>query len=168
MKYKILCGCVVLGLSMATSSAQTKSEFSGKCGKPDVQQSVPAGDKDGHVFVLMQGKCTASGEVNGVAAKEATYSVHGEVTGKRTKTWGVYVATFDSGDKISYYYQETTTANADGSSVGSNKYQVSSGTGKMKGITGSGTCKLTGGSDGSAEYSCTGEYTAGGAAAKKK
>ncbi len=33
MKYKILCGCVVLGRSMATSSAQTKSEFSGKCGK---------------------------------------------------------------------------------------------------------------------------------------
>jgi hypothetical protein len=53
MKYKILSGCVVLGLAMATSSAQTKSDFSGKCGKPDVQQSVPAGDKDGHAFLLM-------------------------------------------------------------------------------------------------------------------
>jgi hypothetical protein len=81
MKYKILSGCVVLGLAMTTSSAQTKSEFSGKCGKPDVQQSIPAADKDGHVFLLMQGKCTAKGEVSGVAAKEATYSQHGKVTG---------------------------------------------------------------------------------------
>lgn len=168
MKYKILSGCVVLGLAMATSSAQTKSDFSGKCGKPDVQQSVPAGDKDGHVFVLIQGKCTVKGEVSGMAAKEATYSQHGEVTGKRTKVSGVYVATFDNGDKIFYNYQEVTTSNDDGSSVGSNKYQVTGATGKMKGVTGSGTCKLKGASDGSAEYSCTGEYTAGGAAAKKK
>jgi hypothetical protein len=168
MKYKILSGCVVLGLAMATSSAQTKSDFSGKCDKPDVQQSVPGGDKDGHAFLLMQGKCTVKGEVSGVAAKEATYSQHGEVTGKRTKTWGVYVATFDNGDKIFYNYQEIMTATADGSSVGSNKYQVTGATGKMKGVTGSGTCKLKGASDGSAEYSCTGEYTAGGAAAKKK
>ena len=168
MKYKILSGCVALGLAMATSSAQTKSDLSGKCGKPDVQQSVPAGDKDGHVFVLMQGKCTVKGEVSGVAAKEATYAEHGEVTGKRTKVAGVFVATFDNGDTIFYNYQGVTTSNDDGSSVGSNKYQVTGATGKMKGVTGSGTCKLTGASDGSADYACTGEYTAGGAGAKKK
>jgi hypothetical protein len=168
MKYKILSGCVVLGLAMSTSSAQTKSDVAGKCGKPDVQQSIPAGDKDGHVFLLMQGKCTAQGEVNGVAGKEATYSQHAEVTGKRTKTWGVFIQTFDNGDKIFYNYQEIMTSNDDGSSVGSNKYQITGATGKMKGITGSGTCKLTGASDGSADYSCTGEYTAGGTATKKK
>jgi hypothetical protein len=38
----------------------------------------------------------------------------------------------------------------------------------MKGVTGSGTCKLEGASDGSADYACTGEYAAGGAGAKKK
>jgi len=168
MKYKILSGCVLLALAMATSSGQTKSDISGKCSKPDVQQSIPAGDKDGHLFVLVQGKCTATGEVAGVAAKEATYSEHREVTGKRSKVWGVYVATFDNGDKIFYNYQEIMTANDDGSSAGSNKYQTTGATGKMKGITGSGTCKLTGASDGSADYSCTGEYTPGGAAAKKK
>jgi hypothetical protein len=168
MKYKILSGCVVWGLAMSTSSAQTKSDVAGKCGKPDVQQSIPAGDKDGHAFLLMQGKCTAQGEVNGVAGKEATYSQHAEVTGKRTKTWGVFIQTFDNGDKIFYNYQEIMTANDDGSAVGSNKYQITGAIGKMKGITGSGTCELTGASDGSADYSCTGEYTAGGTAPKKK
>jgi hypothetical protein len=168
MKYKILSGCVVWALAMATSSAQTKTDVSGKCSKPEVQQSIPGGDKDGHVFLLMQGKCTAKGEVSGVVGKEAAYSEHGEVTGKRTKVWGVFVETFDNGDKIFYNYQGVMTASDDGSGVGSNKYQITGATGKMKGITGSGTCKLKGASDGSADYSCTGEYTAGGAAAKKK
>jgi hypothetical protein len=90
------------------------------------------------------------------------------VTGKRSNIRGVYVATFDNGDKIFYNYQEITTANTDGSSVGPNKYQITGATGKMTGITGSGTGKLTGASDGSADYSCTGEYTAGGAGEKKK
>ena len=88
MKYKILSGCVLLALAMATSSGQTKSDISGKCSKPDVQQSIPAGDKDGHVFVLAQGKCTAKGEVAGVASKEVLYSQHVEVTGKRSKGLG--------------------------------------------------------------------------------
>ena len=51
---------------------------------------------------------------------------------------------------------------------GSNKYQITGGTGKMKGIKGSGTCKLTGTADGGTEYSCTGEYTIAAAAPAKK
>jgi hypothetical protein len=168
MRYKILFGCVVCALVIATSSAQTKSDFSGKCSKPEVQQSIPAGDKDDHVFLLVQAKCIAEGEIGGMARKEAAYAQHVDVTGKRSKVWGVYVETFDNGDKIFYNYQEISTANNDGSSVGSNKYQITGGTGKMKGITGSGTCKVTGASDGSSGYSCTGEYTAGGAAGKKQ
>ena len=50
---------------------------------------------------------------------------------------------------------------------GTNKYQITKGTGKMKGIKGSGTCKLTGGADGTLDYSCTGEYTMGGGTKKQ-
>jgi hypothetical protein len=38
----------------------------------------------------------------------------------------------------------------------------------MKGIKGSGTCKLTGTPDGGLEYTCTGEYTLAAAAPAKK
>jgi hypothetical protein len=49
---------------------------------------------------------------------------------------------------------------------GQNKYPVT-GTGEMKGIKGSGTCKFTGNADGGVDYSCTDEYVLAGAAPAK-
>ncbi len=74
MKYRVLCGCVGFALVVAMASAQTKVSSSGKCGKPDIQQSIPAGDKAGHVFALTQGKCVTMGEVGGVKIKEGMFS----------------------------------------------------------------------------------------------
>jgi hypothetical protein len=42
---------------------------------------------------------------------------------------------------------------------GSDKYQATGGTGKMKGVKGAGTCKITGHPDGSFDYACTGDVT---------
>ena len=168
MKFKIVCGCAVFVFAVATTSAQTKNSFTGKCGKPDVQQSVPAGDKDGHMFALAQGKCvTTKGEVAGATSKEGAFSEHQEISGSHVKLWGVYVETFDSGDKIFYTYQGTVTTKDGALQTAQNKYQMTGGTGKMKGMKGSGTCKFTGNADGGLDYSCTGEYTPAGAAPAK-
>lgn len=166
MKCMILCGCAIFVLAVATTSAQTKTTFSGNCAKPDVQQSIPAGDQEGHIFVLAQGKCVTKGEVGGAHSKEGMYSEHQEISGNHAKAWGVYVETFDSSDKIFYTYQATGTMK-DGAFQGGNKYQVIGGTGKMKGIKGSGTCKNTGRADGGSDYACTGDFTLAGAAAAK-
>ena len=169
MKYKILCCCAVFAFAVATTSAQTKNSFSGKCGKPDVQQNIPAGDQPGHAFALAQGKCvTTKGEVGGAASKEGAFSEHQEISGNHVKVWGVYVETYDSADKIFYTYQGTVTTKDGAPQTGQNKYQVIGGTGKMKGIKGSGTCKFTGNADGGLDYSCTGEYILAGAAPAKK
>jgi hypothetical protein len=79
----------------------------------------------------------------------------------------VFVETFDSGDKIFYTYQATGTMKDSAFQVGENKYRITGGTGKMKGIKGSGTCKTTGSADGGLEYTCTGEYTIAGAVVAK-
>ncbi len=163
MKYRIVCGCAVFALVVAMASAQTKNSSSGKCGKPDVMHSIPAGDQAGHVFVLEQGKCVTKGEVGGAASKEGAFSEHGDVTGSRSKASGVYVETFDSGDKIFYNYQATGTMKDGAFQAGQNKYQITGGTGKMKGIKGSGTCKTTGSAEGGLDYTCEGEYTIAGA-----
>jgi hypothetical protein len=159
MKYKILCGCVVFAFAIAIAPAQTKFSNSGKCTKPDVMQSVSAGDKDGHMFMIQQGKCASTGEIGGVKSKEGAFSEHDEATGNHSKAWGVYVETFDNGDKVFYSYQGTVTTKDGTVQAGQDKYQITGGTGKMKGIKGSGTCKLTGNSGGGLDYSCTGEYT---------
>jgi len=52
--------------------------------------------------------------------------------------------------------------------AGENKYQITGGTGKMKGIKRSGTCKTTGTADGGLEYTCTGGYTLAGTAPAKQ
>ncbi len=167
MKFKILCVSAVLALAVATTPAQTKFSSSGKCSKPDVQQSIPAGDKTGHVFTLGQGKCATTGEIAGAASKEGAFSEHGDVSGNSSKAWGVYVETFDGGDKVFYTYQATATLKAGVMQTGVNKYQITGGTGKMKGIKGSGSCKTTAGTDGGLDYDCTGEYTLAAAAPAK-
>jgi len=167
MNYRVVCVCAIVALAVAMASAQTKTDLSGKCSKPDVQQSVPAGDQPGHALTLAQGKCSAMGDVGGAAGKEGTFSEHGDATATRVKTWGVFVETFDSGDKVFYTYQTTGTMKDGAYQSGTNKYQITGGTGKMKGIKGSGTCKLTGAADGGTDYSCTGEYTLAGAAPSK-
>lgn len=166
MKCKILCGFAVFAFAVAMTSAQPSITTSGKCGKPDVQQSIPTGDHEGHVFALAQGKCATKGEVGGAQSKEGMFSEHQDISGKHVKVWGIYVETFDSGDKIFYTYQATGTVK-DGAFSGGNKYLVTGGTGKLKGIKGSGTCKNAGTADGGSEYTCTGEYTLAGAAAAK-
>jgi len=158
MNYRFVCVCAIVALAVAMASAQTKNSISGKCAKPDVQQSVPVGDQPGHAFTLAQGKCVSKGETGGAMSKEGTFSEHGEVMGTRMKNSGVYVETYDSGDKVYYTYQTSGTTKDGAFQGGSNKYQITGGTGKMKGIKGSGMCKLTGAADGGLDYSCSGEY----------
>jgi len=169
MNYRFVCVCAIVALAVAMASAQTKNTFSGKCSKPDVQQSIPVPDQPGHAFMLAQGKCTTSkGEIGGAMSKEGAFSEHGEAMGTRMKNSGVYVETYDSGDKVYYTYQTTGTAKDGAFQGGSNKYQITGGTGKMKGIKGSGGCKLTPTADGGLDYACSGEYTLAGAAPAKQ
>lgn len=167
MSYRILCICAVVVLAVAAASAQTKTTMSGTCSKPDVQQNLPIGDQPGHVFTLAQGKCTAMGDVGGAAGKSGVFTEHGEATAAHLKNSGVYVETFENGDKVYYNYQTFGTMKDGAYQGGSNKYQIAGGTGKMKGIKGSGSCKLTAKSDGGLDYACSGEYTMGGAAPMK-
>src|ERR1041385_4454261 len=160
MKYTVLCVLVSLVI-VAAASAQTKRSFSGKCAKPDTMQSVPAGDVEGHMFMIQQGKCTVETghEIGGLKSKEGAFSEHDEASGNHTKGWGVYVETLDNGDKIFYNYQGSGTTKDGALVVSNDKWQVSGGTGKMKGVKGTGGCKLTGNASGGADYACTGEYT---------
>lgn len=168
MKLKIACACVFFAFAIAATPAQMKATTSGHCTKPDVMQNVPAGDMDGHAFMVQQGKCAPKAEVNGAKATASTFSEHDEATGTKMKGWGMYVETYDNGDKIFYNYTTTATTKDNAMVSGTNKYTVTGGTGKMKGIKGSGTCKMKGGADNSVDFECMGEYAMPAAAAPKK
>jgi len=155
------CVCVLMTVAATMVAAQTKTTMTGKCGKADVQQSVPAGDQQGHMYMVSQGKCSVVGSVNGAVAKQGMYSEEIDSTATQMKNQGVYVVTFDSGDKAYYKYQGMGTLKDGAYQAGTNKYEIAGGTGKMAGLHGSGNCKLTGNSDGSLDYTCTGTYSIG-------
>jgi hypothetical protein len=160
---KILLGCTVFALAVATASAQTKNSISGTCAKADVEQSVPAGDSPTHMFTVAQGKCTVKGETAGAMAQSGAYSEHRDVTATRMKAWGVYIETYDSGDKITYNYQLAVSVKDGVPQSGKGTYQATGGTGKMKGIKATGTCTYTPAADNAMSYACTGDYTLGAA-----
>lgn len=168
MNYKVLCGCLVVAMAVATSSAQTKMTMSGKCEKPTKQDSISIPDQQAHTLTLAQGNCTASGDLGGTSGTSGVYSEHADAKGNQARIWGVYVETLSSGDKIFYDYSGTWTMNNGVPQAGTNKWQMSGSTGKMKGVKGSGTCKLTGSGDGGSEYSCMGEYTMAGGMMSKQ
>jgi len=155
------CVCVLMAVAAAMSAAQTKTTMTGTCGKPDVQQSVPAGDQPGHMYMVSQGKCSTTGSINGAMAKQGMYSEEIDANATQMKNQGVYMVTFDSGDKVYYKYQGMATMKDGAYQAGTNKYEIAGGTGKMAGIHGSGSCKLTGKGGDNIDYSCTGTYQIG-------
>ena len=152
----------VLSAVASVSSAQSSGKVSTvwKCTAPSAMHAVPVGDAPDHIFAVEQSKCTAaSGEIAGVKQKEGVPTEVLEGTGTSAKGHGVFVETLDNGDKIIYSYEFMGTSKGKMMDTGSNKWMVTSGTGKFKGMKGSGTCKAKGNPDGSAEYTCTGTYT---------
>jgi hypothetical protein len=153
-------GLVAL-VAAAQASAQTKLAMSGKCGKPEVQQAVPAGDAADHVMTVAQGKCvpTKPAEIGGSPSKEATFAEHGEVRGGSGKVAGTYVDTLANGEKVYYSYESTAVLQAGVLQSMQNKWKIVGGTEKLKGIKGEGTCAGKGAPDGGLTFDCTGKYT---------
>jgi hypothetical protein len=148
----------VASVSFAQSSGKISTVW--KCAAPNPMNALPAGDAPDHIFAVEQTKCTATGgEIAGVKQKEGMATEVLDATATTAKGHGIFLETLDNGDKITYSYEFSGTSKNKVMEAGSNKWTVMNGTGKFKGIKGSGTCKGKGNPDGSAEYTCTGTYT---------
>ena len=120
------------------ASAQIKVRGKETCAKPDSMQSVDAGDKPGHSLMIQKGTCTWSTpfEIAGLKAVSSVDVSTGEAWGPNVTQHGYDTATMDNGDTISA-------------------------TGKLKGISGSGSYGGTGAADGSGTSDVKGEMTLG-------
>ena len=134
--------------------AQTTVTVSGTCAKADVQQSLPAGDSDGHIYGIAQGKCTAHVETAGVTSEGSTFSEHREITPTAYKGWGTYVENYANGDKVVYSFSITLPIKNGALQPGSGTNRATFGTGKLKGIKASGKCAYSPHPDNSVDYKC--------------
>jgi hypothetical protein len=152
--------CVIVAFAHAQTPAPVKVASSWKCAPPNPVHTLPVGDSPDHVYILQQGKCTATkGEIAGIADKEGLSTEFMEATGNNAKGHGMFVETMANGDKVYISYQATGTSANKQFQSGSNTWTVTGGTGKFAGAKGSGSCKGKGNPDGSANFDCTGTVT---------
>jgi hypothetical protein len=131
-------------LFMLASSAVAQTKFSGiiECSKPDPTYTIQVPDQEGYSLVIGQNKCTWTKpfKIEGLESKNNVQTESDEVMGKTTKAIAYGFTQFSNGDKAFHRGISTVAQKAQTSS---GKWSFTSGTGKLRGIKGSGTstCK---------------------------
>src|SRR5689334_16619670 len=147
-------------LVSAGLSAQTKISGTLSCAKADPMYAIPAEDASGTVMGVAKAACTWSKaiEMAGSSGKDGYGVAAFEMHGGKTKDHGVHVGTMSNGDKYYVHFQGAGTVNADHTGAASGTWTFEGGTGKLKGLTGKGTYKVTAKADGTATEEIEGEY----------
>lgn len=150
---------VVLSLA-ATGLAQTKLSGKAHCGKADEEHTLEIGDRPNHAFQLARITCswTTPFEIEGVKAKDDVLTGYSEIRGDKLRDRGYSVVGMENGDKMTAEYQGSEAATKDGKVAGGGAWNITSATGKFKGIKEKGAYKCSGDANG---YDCEieGEYT---------
>jgi hypothetical protein len=153
---KLLLIALALLVSGSVAMAQSKVDTKWHCEKPAADHKFDVGDVPDHTYWIGQGTCSATSSDSGFKEKSAQYTEFQEVWKASYNNHGRFNVTTDSGDKVYYTYEGS--APTDIAKPASNKWKIVSGTGKYKGIQGSGTCSGNRGADAS-DWACTGTYS---------
>ena len=159
-KSMLVVGIVAL-LATFGANAQTKISSTAKC-KSETSKSLDVGDRPGHKLGIFKSNCTytEASEIAGQKLKEGHAVATTEDTSARSTDKGHYVATMEGGDKFFAVFQGTQPLK-DGKAAGAETgtYIYTGGTGKLKGIKGKGTYRVTPNQDDTVTVVSEGEYT---------
>jgi hypothetical protein len=147
-------------LLLAGTAAAQKVTDTLKCAKPDQEHSLPAGDAPAHVYSISHTTCTypKPGTLAGLQTKAGADTIFSEIKGNRVEWTGVYVETYSNGDKLFYSHHGNGTLKNNILESGTDYYEVTGGTGKLKSFKGNGSCTIKIAPDGTADDQCSGEY----------
>jgi hypothetical protein len=151
-----------LGVLVAVSlSAATKTSGTATC-KPDPASPAPVAvsDMPNHALAIGKAQCTWTGfSVAGQAYKDGVSTSMTEILGDVSASNGYHVATTAAGDTATAKFSGKGTLKDGKNVTDGGTWSFSSGTGKLKGITGTGTYKGTPSADGGMTYQVEGEYS---------
>jgi len=156
---KLLLVVLALLVSGSIAMAQSKVDTKWHCSKAATEQKLDVGDVPDHIFWIGQGTCEATASTGDLKEKSGQYTEFHDAWKARFTFHGYYNATTESGDKALYTYEGS--ASTDIAKPAANKWKIVGGTGKNKGIKGSGSCAGKVNADGSADWECTGTYSMG-------
>lgn len=159
MRNSLIALLVTVGLA-SVSVAQTKISGTLQCGKPELQYTLPVGDRPDHSFGISKNKCTWSKPLGlgGLQTKEDENTTFSEVTGNSASDHTYVVGTMSNGDKVFVRPQGKSTLKDGAFQSGSGTWAYTGGTGKLKGLKGTGTFTCKANPDGTATCNIVGEY----------
>jgi hypothetical protein len=146
------------GLFGSAAMAQSKLETKWHCDKPSATQKLDVGDVPDHSYVIAQGSCTATAG-DSLSDKSGAYTEFQEVWKAKFTNHGRFNVTTDNGDMAYYTYEGSGPT--DITKPAMNKWKINNGTGKVKGINGSGGCTGARHDDGTSDWTCSGMYSMG-------
>jgi hypothetical protein len=156
---KLVLFALTLLIFGSVAIAQSKIDTKWHCSKAATEYKLEVGDVPDHIYWIGQGTCEATAGEGDLKEKSGQYTEFHDQWKASFHFHGYYHATTDGGDKILYTYEGT--GSPDIAKPAANKWKIVSGTGKLKGIKGSGGCKGKVNADGSADWDCTGTYSMG-------
>ncbi len=150
--------CVIFVLSIGAVAQKASGVV--KCAKAEKMNAIPVTHHPDHSLGVSQAKCvwTQPMTIAGVKTKEGVDTSTSDTKGNAAKIHGYYVDTMENGDIASYKYEGTATLKNGAFVTGEDKWELMEGTGKLKGLKGSGTCKGKGNADGSVTWACDGMF----------
>jgi len=152
----VVCSLLVFG---SAAMAQNKVDTKWHCPKDWVEHKFDVGDVPGHSYLIAQSTCNATASDSGFAEKTGNWTEFQEIWKASINYHGRENMTMDNGDKVYETYEGF--ASTDMTKPFSNKWKILGGTGKYKGIKGSGTCSGKFNADGSIDLDCIGTYSLG-------
>jgi len=146
---------VPLALMAATMASGTVVCAKAETGKESMMEIQP-----GHAYSMSQVKCnwTKPMEVGGTKSTAGVATGFDDITGNTSKGHGTYVDTMANGDTFVYTFMSTGALKDGKLQTATDTWTLESVTGKLKGTKGHGSCKGTGGADGSITWDCQGSY----------
>jgi hypothetical protein len=169
MKIRMMAVASLAFMVASAVGAQTKLTGTVTCAKPDPSYTVEVGDMPGHVYGLDKSSCTWGADtlINGMKITADTGTGTSESTATRTTSSGSRMATMENGDKFFASVHDSSPIKDGKPTDISGTFTINGGTGKLKGIKGKGTYKVTPNADGTATVAVEGEYTIPAPAAPK-
>jgi hypothetical protein len=148
-------GCALLFVSAAV--AQGKVDTKRHCPNVSAHHELQVGDVAGHSYAILQGTCSAVSGDGSIGEENVSYTEFVESWKESNKFVGRWNVVTENGDKVFYAYEGAETSERKQPTV--DKWKILNGTGKYKGIRGSGTCTGSVHDDGSSDWECVGEYS---------
>jgi len=153
MRKQLLVAVWLLVFALAAMAEKVDTKW--HCAAPTANHNFAVGDEPDHSYVISQGSCTANASSSG--EKSGAYTEFQEVWKASFTNHGRFNVTMDNGDMAYYTYEGSGPT--DITKPATNTWKILSGTGKHKGMKGSGSCSGTRHEDGSSDWACTGTYS---------